>query len=363
MIANTLYYPAADTAILNSQFGRRSRPQRCWILKEYIIGQNDAGQRLDRFVAKTVPLLPGSLAQKYIRLKRIKVGGKGSTRDYKLSIGDIVQMYINDEFFETPDKNNAYLKINSPSLDIIYEDRNILLVNKPAGILCHSNDICDNSSIITKTQAYLYNKGEWLPHDENAFSPALCNRIDRNTSGIILTAKNAESLRILNERIKLREIDKYYLTVVHGAPDPPSGKIENNVFKDSVKNMVFITDKKSPGTKTASTEYKTIATAGDLSLLECRLITGRTHQIRAQLANIGAPLLGDGKYGNDRLNKKYSEKRQALCSYKLVFSFKTDAGSLQYLNKKSFELSSVPFVEKYFPLQRSAKSINESNSH
>ena len=331
-------------------------------MKEFTIGQNDAGQRLDRFVAKTVRLLPGSLAQKYIRLKRIKVSGKGASRDYKLSVGDTVQMYINDEFFETPAGNGACRKTAAPSLDIIYEDSNILLVNKPAGILCHSNNSHDYGSILSRIQSYLYQKGEWLPQEENAFSPALCNRIDRNTSGIVIAAKNAASLRIMDEKIKLREIDKYYLAIVHGVPAPPYGKLESNIFKDSVKNMVFISKDSRPGTKTASMEYRTIATAGRLSLLECRLITGRTHQIRAQLAGIGFPLLGDGKYGSERLNREYGEKRQALCSYKLVFSFKTDAGKMQYLDKLVFEIRSIPIVEKYFP-KRSVPDNNGTNPY
>ena len=318
-------------------------------MKEFTINKNDAGQRLDRFVGKTVPLLPNSLAQKYIRLKRIKVGGKSAKREYKLSVGDTVQMYINDEFFEKPDEKNSYLKITAPALDLVYEDDNLLLVNKQAGVLCHSDSGYDYGTMVARIQAYLYQKGEWRPRHENTFTPALCNRIDRNTSGIIIAAKNAETLRIINEKLKLREIDKYYLAAVHGTPGPPSGKLEGNIFKDSVKNMVFITKNSRPGTKTASMEYKTIATAGKLTLLECRLITGRTHQIRAQLADFGHPLLGDGKYGSERLNKKYGEKHQALCSYKLKFVFQTDAGKLQYLDKNTFEIHTIPFVEKYFP--------------
>ena len=319
-------------------------------MKEYMIGINDAGQRLDRFVAKTVPMLPGSLAQKYIRLKRIKVGGKGAKRDYKLSAGDAVQMYINDEFFESPHDDDAYLKITAPSLDIIYEDENILLVNKPDGVLCHSDGGYAYGSLISQIQAYLFQKGEWRPRDENSFRPSLCNRIDRNTSGIVIAAKNAGSLRIVNEKIKLREIDKYYLAAVHGALAPPSGRLEGYIFKDAVQNRVIVKRDGSPGTKTAAMEYRTVAVAGNLSLLECKLITGRTHQIRAQLADAGHPLLGDGKYGNERLNRPFGDKRQALCSYKIVFSFKTDAGILQYLNKMAFELHDVPFVRKYFPI-------------
>ncbi|MCL2125986.1 MAG: RNA pseudouridine synthase, partial [Oscillospiraceae bacterium] len=207
----------------------------------------------------------------------------------------------------------------------------------------------ERDTLISHIQAYLYQKGQWRPQEEHSFAPALCNRIDRNTSGIVIAAKNAESLRIINEKIKLREIDKYYLAAVHGTPSPPSGTLENQIFKDSTKNVVYIKKSATPGSKTAITEYKTIKTSGQLSLLECRLLTGRTHQIRAQLAEIGHPLLGDGKYGSERLNKPYGEKYQSLCSYKLAFAYKTDAGLLQYLDNKTFTIKNIPFADKYFP--------------
>ena len=313
-------------------------------MKEFTIGKNDAGQRLDRFVSKSVPLLPPSLAQKYIRIKRIKVCGKGAKREYKLEFGDTVQMYINDEFFQP--RGDAHLKIDAPALDldIVYEDHNILLLNKKAGVLCHG----DNGDLVSSVQVYLYSKDEWHPDEENSFAPALCNRIDRNTSGIVIAAKNAEALRIISEKIKLREIDKFYLAAVHGAPSPPSDRISGYIFKDAVKNQVYVSAKSRPGSKSAVTEYRTLASSGALTLLECRLITGRTHQIRAQLADIGHPILGDGKYGSERQNKPYGERRQTLCSYKLTFAFKTDAGILNYLDKKTFQINNVPFVEKYF---------------
>ncbi|MDR2569184.1 MAG: RluA family pseudouridine synthase [Oscillospiraceae bacterium] len=332
-------------------------------MKEFLINQNDAAQRLDRFTAKAAPLLPASLAQKYIRIKRIKVNGKGAKRDYKLAVGDFVQMYVNDEFFENSDDENAYLKISDPSLEIVYEDDNIMLINKPIGVLCHSDSGYDYSCVISRVQAYLYKSGQWRPREESSFTPALCNRIDRNTSGIVIAAKNAESLRILNEKFKIREIDKYYLAVVHGIPKSSFMRLEGFIFKDSVKNRVYVTKHSSPGAKTAVMEYRTLETTivntamaktsessveNALSLLECRLITGRTHQIRAQLADIGHPLLGDGKYGSTRLDKIYGETKQVLCSYKLVFDFKTDAGQLSYLNGQTFKLHSIPFVEKYF---------------
>ena len=223
-----------------------------------------------------------------------------------------------------------------------------MLVNKEAGVLCHSGGAFDYGSLLSRIQVYLYQNGQWRPRDEYSFAPALCNRIDRNTSGIVIAAKNAQALRIINDKIKSREIDKYYLAIIFGVPVPFAGTLESQIFKDSVKNKVFITKTRRPGSMGASTKYKTISSVGDLALVECLLMTGRTHQIRAQFAAAGHPLLGDGKYGSERLNKPYGEHRQALCSYKLVFSFKTDAGILSYLNKKTFTLSDIWFVNKYF---------------
>ncbi|NCB50285.1 MAG: RluA family pseudouridine synthase [Clostridia bacterium] len=318
-------------------------------MKELTIGKNDSGQRLDRFVGKAVPLLPESLLQKYIRLKRIKRNGKGAKRDDRLCEDDVLQLYINDEFFEKPREENSYLKVGTPRLDIVYEDENILLADKKPGVLCHSAGAWDYNTLVANIQAHAYQNGEWRPREENAFAPALCNRIDRNTGGIVIAAKNAEALRILNEKIRNREIEKYYLCVVHGKPKPVQGRLEGYIFKDAVKNQVYVRQSPEPGAKTAVTEYRTLVSKDGLSLLECRLLTGRTHQIRAQMAAAGWPLLGDGKYGAEKLNKKYGETGQMLYSYKLEFDFTTGAGVLDYLSGRSFSVPLVDFVEKYFP--------------
>ncbi len=318
-------------------------------MKEIIIGKNDAGQRLDRFLDKAVPLLPAALCQKYIRLKRVKVNGKGSSRDYRLSCGDVLSLYISDEFFERPTEENAYSKVVAPKIDIVYEDGNILLADKKVGMLCHGGEGAELSrTLIANIQAYLHRKGEWRPREENAFTPALCNRIDRNTGGLVIAAKNAEALRILNQKIRDREIDKYYLCVICGEIKPSSGRLEGFIFKDAQKNRVYVRSAAEAGSKTAVTEYRTLETRNGLSLLECRLLTGRTHQIRAQLAAAGHPLLGDGKYGG-RLVRDFGEKRQALYSYRLTFAFPTDAGCLEYLRGKTYTVKRVDFVEKYFP--------------
>ncbi len=317
-------------------------------MKEIQIGPNDAGQRLDRFLAKAVPLLPASLAQKYIRIKRIKRNGTRVERDTRLEAGDVLQLYINDEFFDKPREDNAFLTVATPKLNIVYEDEHILLVDKRPGLAVHPHDGAEyGRTLIDHIQAYLYQKREWRPREENSFTPALCNRIDRNTGGIVIAAKTAEALRVMNQKIKDRELDKRYLAIVEGTPRPKEGSLKGYLFKDAKKNRVFVTDSPQSGAKSCQTNYKVLASTKELSLVECELITGRTHQIRAQFAHAGHPLLGDGKYG--KLDKRYDRNYQALYSYKLTFTFTTDAGGLEYLNGKSFRVDSVDFVQEYFP--------------
>ena len=317
-------------------------------MKELTIQHNDAGQRLDRFLAKAVPLLPASLAQKYIRIKRIKLNGARAERDTRLKEGDVLQLYINDEFFDKPREDNAYLTVASPKLNIVYEDDQILLVDKRPGLAVHPHDGAEyGRTLIDHIQAYLYQKHEWSPRSENSFTPALCNRIDRNTGGIVIAAKTAEALRVMNQKIKDREMDKRYLAIVEGTPKPKEGSLKGYLFKDAKQNRVFVTDTPQPGSKSCQTDYRILSSANGLSLVECKLITVLTHQIRAQFAHAGHPLLGDGKYG--KLDKRFDRNYQALYSYRLRFDFTTDAGSLDYLNGKSFQVEQVDFVEEYFP--------------
>ena len=317
-------------------------------MKEFTVGRNDAGQRLDRFVGKAAPLLPDSLLQKAIRRKDVKINGRPAKGDTRLSEGDTVRVYVPDEFFEIPREDNAWRKIAAPRLDVIYEDENILLADKKPGVLCHSAGEWTWNTLIANIQAYLRARGEWDPAAENSFAPALCNRIDRNTGGIVIAAKNAPTLRVMDEKVRLRELEKTYLCAVTGRPRPAEGRLEGYLFKDAKKNQVYVYDEPRPGARTAITEYKTLATEGGLSLVQCRLITGRTHQIRAQFRRAGCPLLGDGKYGSERLNRSYGEKSQALCSWKLKFCFTTPGGHLEYLNGKEFRAPVPEFVEKYF---------------
>lgn len=318
-------------------------------MREFTVRKNDAGQRLDRFLSKTMPLLPPALLQKYIRIKRVKCNGARCQRDQRLREGDVLQLYINDEFFEPPRDDNLFLTLFQPKLNIIYEDENILLADKRPGLVVHADETEKVNTLINHIQAYLYQKREWNPKWENAFAPALCNRIDRNTGGIVIAAKNAQALRILTAKIRDREITKKYLCAAVGQFQPLDGCLKYFLLKDENKKMVSVYRRPVPGGKSAETLYRTLQVRDGLSLVEAELLTGRTHQIRASFAAAGHPLLGDGKYGLGGVNRKFGETRQALYSYYLRFDFQTDAGILEYLRGRVFQVKNIPFAEKYFP--------------
>lgn len=315
-------------------------------MKSFTIEKNDADQRLDKFIVKAVPLLPQSLLYKYIRTKRIKVNSKRAEISTRLKCGDKVDMYINDEFFAPKEEKYDFLSASS-KLDIVYEDENIMLLDKKVGLLSHPDETEYNDTLITRIKRYLYEKGEYDPKDENSFTPALVNRIDRNTGGIVIAAKNAESLRILNQKLKDRELEKYYLCIVHGYLDKKSGTLFGWLIKDEKKNKVKVFTKEMSDSKQIKTKYNVLSEKDGLSLVEVELLTGRTHQIRAHFSSIGHPLLGDGKYGTNALNKTLGYKKQFLYSYRLRFAFTTEAGALDYLNGKSFEVRDVWFKREF----------------
>ena len=317
-------------------------------MREYYITKNDSGQRLNKFLEKAVPLLSGGMMHKYLRLKRIKVNNKRTEAAYKLAEGDSVQLYLNDEYFDAPKEEEAFRRIKTPRVRVVYEDEHILLADKAPGMVVHADEHGDTDTLIAHIQAYLFQSGAWNPDDAASFAPALCNRIDRNTGGIVIAAKNAEALRILNDKIRDREIAKYYLCIALGRIEPPKGKIECFLRKDEKSNTVRVYHRPVPDGRSAVTLYQTLQTRGELSLLEVELLTGRTHQIRASMADLGNPLLGDGKYGVGSVNRKYGETQQALYSYRLRFDFPTDAGILEYLRGREFQVDEVPFQKKYF---------------
>lgn len=290
-------------------------------------------------------LLPQSLLYKYLRLKRIKVNGKKSEIRYRLQEGDVVELYINDEFFseKAPDFLGA-----PPEVRTVYEDGNILLADKPQGLIVHEDQGETVDTLINRVKHYLYRKGEYDPGKETSFAPALCNRIDRNTGGIVIVAKNAEALRILNEAIRNREIEKFYLCLVKGTPEPRSAILTHYHRKDEAENKAVIYDHPRPDTKTMITKYTVLQTNGRYSLVEVELKTGRTHQIRAHMAYIGHPLVGDGKYASNAAEKKKGFDCQALYSYKLRFTFREEH-ALSYLNGRTFQVPDVWFARDGIP--------------
>ncbi len=289
-------------------------------------------------MSKAVRGMPMSLMYKFIRTKKIKVNRARTQQNYILCEGDEIFLFIKDEFFDSPERDMGALGVIRPKLDIVYEDDNIMLLNKRPGVLVHEdNDGVDNT-LIMHVKAYLFQKGEYDPEGEQSFAPALCNRIDRNTGGIVIAAKNAEALRVMNEKIREDELSKFYLCAVHGAPRVVSAELRGYLRKNASDNMVEVRDEYFPGAKEIITRYRTLSVKNGNALLEIELVTGRTHQIRAHMAHIGHALLGDGKYGVNRDEKQRGYKHQALYAYKLVFDRTGRENALSYLEGREFSI-------------------------
>lgn len=307
-------------------------------MKSVIIGENEAGQRLDKFLQKSFKI-PSSLMYKYFRKKRIKLNGKKCEGNVMLSLGDKLELYINDELLETSKKDAG----ENTEIDIVYEDENIIIMDKPSGLLCHGEG--NEDSLVRRMTAYLINKGEYSPEKELSFSPALCNRLDRNTAGLLIGAKNAQALREINEKIREGKIKKYYMCLVWGQPRVNEGVLESNLTKDERINKVSLSDKASKGSRAVRTGYKVLKTDGKASLLEVELFTGRPHQIRAQFAALGHPLIGDNKYGDREKNKKTKFEYQVLYSYKLIFRNGKSGEKTENLCGKTFVSGKVYFKD------------------
>ncbi len=315
-------------------------------MKEFTVNKNDAGQRLDKFIRKALPELPLSIIYKALRTKNVKVNRKRGRAEQFLSEGDLVQVYVKDDFFAEETRNTVISRDVKIELDIVYEDENIMLINKPAGLPVHEVEGARKSTLIEQAIAYLIQKNQYDPQAENTFTPSLCNRIDQNTAGIVIVAKNAPALRIMNEKIKNREITKKYLAATEGFPPQKEGRLEDFIEKNSDTNTVTVYSKKhNQAALTAITKYKLFEKKDTIALVEAELITGRTHQIRAQFAFHGFPLVGDMKYGRHS-NTTVKYKHQALYSYKLTFDFETDAGILNYLKNKTFVVKNIPFLNE-----------------
>lgn len=282
-------------------------------MKELIVTKKYNNKKLDKFLKDNLQNLSNNLFYKTLRKKDIKINGKRVSENVTIFENDKIQVYISDTLLE-----------GSVNLDIIYEDKNILLINKPINI-----EVTGQNSL-TDVVHRLYKLQEFLPMP--------CHRLDRNTSGLILFAKNQTALDILLDKFKHHEIEKHYLALVYGVPKKKSERLISYLFKDSSKSLVYISDVPKKGYLKIITSYSLIESINNTSLLDVEIKTGRTHQIRAHLSYIGLPIIGDGKYGINEINKKFKAKTQKLVSYKLKFSFIKDSGILNYLNGKSFEI-------------------------
>jgi len=319
-------------------------------MTQFKITENDAAQRLDKFLQKAAPNLPPTVLYKALRTKHIKVNRKRAEGSYRLQASDVVDCWLADEFFTQPSWQHDFLCADT-ALEVLYEDAHVLVADKPAALLSHPGECEYIDTLLGRVQRYLYEKDEYVPEQESSFAPALVNRIDRNTQGIVIAAKTAVALRELNERMKRRELRKFYLCAVHGTPpgDHRWQHLRSWMQKDADKSFVRVYDSPGPGRKECLTNYRVLHRQGEYSLLEVELLTGRTHQIRAQFAHIGYALVGDGKYAPRAQYHASPVKWQCLCAWRLIFSFNAALGELDYLDKLDISVSKTGFLREIFP--------------
>ena len=317
-------------------------------MKSIQVDRSWDGRRLTRFLQKAMPSATMGQIRRFLRLGRVKVDGKRADEETVLHESAVVDMYVEDEFFAEAERADPFYSKIRPKLTILYEDEQVMLLSKRAGLVCHPDEGEKVHTLLTYAQAYLHQKGEWNPKTD--FAPALCNRIDRFTAGIVILAKTQEALRAMDAKIRTHEVQKYYLCVVHGRMKYPEGTLRHWLTKKPEQKKVTVLRKNEPGSKEAVTYYQVIDERDGLTLCECLLGTGRTHQIRAQFAAIGHPLLGDNQYGQAKLNEKTGRVNgQALCAYRLIFGFEGDAGCLAGLAGRTVQVKEVPFVHEFFP--------------
>mgnify|MGYP004501753545 FL=1 len=323
-------------------------------MKSFTAGTNEEGVRLSRFVESVTKDMPRSMMYKAFRNKRIKVNGKRAEPDTRLYQNDLIELYINDEFFPAGDAAPAKKPPRrQPPVTVIYEDGNIAVLYKPAHLLCHS-DRTGDANLVDAFAAYLQAKGEYDPHAEQRFAPAICNRLDRGTEGLVIAAKSYAALRDMNAIIRDNQMKKEYLTITVGTP--PAGRHIAWLQHSEKNNKVRIHAREAEGYKQIITEVTPIRQNGPFTLCRIGLITGRTHQIRAHLAYLGHPVLGDIKYGNRKMNERTGLKTQALCAQRLTFDRIPQENILHELSGRVIKLEDPAIVRQFDALSRNADS-------
>ncbi len=319
-------------------------------MKQFTAGENENGVRLSRFVEAVTSNMPRSMMYKSFRNKRIKVNGKRGEPDTRLQTGDIIELYINDEFFPAvPVTSVKKPPRRQPPVTVIYEDEDITILYKPAHLLCHS-DRTGDPNLVDAFTARLIEEGKYDPKAENRFAPALCNRLDRGTEGLVIAAKSYTALRDMNEIIREDWLKKEYLTITIGTP--PAGRHIAWLQHSEKGNKVKVHARESEGYKQIITDVTPIRTNGPFTLCRIGLLTGRTHQIRAHLAFLGHPVLGDIKYGNRAVNERMGFKTQALCAQRLTFGRIPEANSLHRLSGQVIKLSDPEIVRRFDALKQ-----------
>lgn len=308
------------------------------------IGTNEAGQRLDKFLRKLLKDVPLSKIFKALRKGDVRVNGNKQKENYSLQVDDVVEIkYITSK---KEDNTKKFIKVNATGMKITYEDANILIVEKWPNILVHPDEKGKEPSLTDYVLSYLHAKGDYVPENEVTFTPAPCNRLDRNTSGIVIFGKSFEGLRSVNEMIRDGKVEKYYNALVKGKIK--DGLYKGYIHKNEEANISTIFDEKIKDSKEIAMEVKTIRTNGAYSFLEINLITGRSHQIRAHLAHLGTPIIGDNKYGDKKLNSFFTNKFglecQILYAYKVVFRDAPE--KISYLTNKTVTESLPPVFKK-----------------
>lgn len=301
-------------------------------MKKFIIDKNNDGQRLDKFMQRVMTNAKSGEVYKSLRKKKVRVNGRHKDGTYRLCCGDEVCMYINDEFFAAESVSFSWQSAPD-SVDIVYEDENILVANKPGGMPSQDTDEITDS-LESRIRSYLYKKGEVDTEASPLFIPSLCHRIDRNTAGLVIAAKNSAALRIINEKIRSREIRKLYLCETEHTPNPPEGSIRGWMTRNTKAKKMIFSERELPDASRCETLYRTIR-RGSPALVEAELLTGKTHQIRAGFSHLGCPLSGDVKYGAKKDGKR---EYQHLLSYKIIFAFESESGILEYLKGKEIIL-------------------------
>ena len=320
-------------------------------MREFQIKENDADQRVDKFLQKTLQTLPKSLMYKYIRNKKIKVNRKRCEISQRLQVGDTIQCYIAEEFFEVDQTAYDFMQIKG-KLKILYEDEDILVVDKPCGLLAHKDVAGVQDNLSDRILHYLYQQGSYDPALEHSFVPALCHRIDRNTQGIVIAAKNAAALRGMNEHIRQHEVTKKYLCIAQGVFQKKHERVVLYHKKDE-HNKAIVCKDAAPGFKRMESIYTVKDQGKQYALVEVELCSGRSHQIRAMLSYLHHPLLGDVKYGA-RID--HQKAYQELCAYRIEFHFPKGT-SLDHLNQKVLQLEHIDLVTRYHTIYKDLTDV------